>query len=65
MGASAQRPDDWKPHYYLGLILWTKGRTEEARRLFAQCEGVDFAPFFLSRAMLNLARRLRRCPGRL
>ncbi len=51
--AIAQRPGDWKPRYYLGLILWSKGRTEEARALFAQCEGVDFAPFFLSRAMLN------------
>jgi tetratricopeptide (TPR) repeat protein len=50
--AVAQRPADWKPRYYLGLILWSKGRAEEARALLAKCEGVDFAPFFLSRAML-------------
>jgi len=48
------RPDDWKPKYYLGLILWSKGRVEEARRLFAQCENADFAPLFLARAQLDL-----------
>ncbi len=51
--AVAERPADWKPRYYLGLILWSKGRVEEARDLFAKCESVDFAPFFLSRAMIN------------
>ena len=34
----SQRPDDWKPRYYLGLILWSKGRVDEARALFAQCD---------------------------
>lgn len=48
------RPDDWKPRYYLGLILWGKGRVEEARQLFAQCEAADFAPLFLARAQLDL-----------
>jgi tetratricopeptide (TPR) repeat protein len=47
-----RRPGDWKPRYYLGLILWSKGRVDEARALFAQCDAADFAPFFLSRAML-------------
>jgi tetratricopeptide (TPR) repeat protein len=50
--AASQRPADWKPRYYLGLILWSKGRVKEARDLWAACQGVDFAPFFLSRAML-------------
>jgi len=46
------RPQDWKPKYYLGLILWSKGRVEETKRLFDQCDQADFAPFFLTRAML-------------
>jgi tetratricopeptide (TPR) repeat protein len=50
--AAAARPDDWKPKYYLGLILWGKGRIDEAKALFAQGDKSDFAPFFLSRAML-------------
>ncbi|MDD8026998.1 MAG: DUF5107 domain-containing protein [Acidobacteriota bacterium] len=48
-----ERPGDWKPRYYLGLILWSKGRVDEARTLFARCDAADFAPFFLSRAMLQ------------
>jgi tetratricopeptide (TPR) repeat protein len=48
----AQRPDDWKPRYYLGLILWAKGRVDEAKALLDKCDGADFAPLFLSRAML-------------
>ena len=46
-------PGDWKPKYYLGLIYWGKGRIDEARALFAQSDGADFAPFFLTRAMLE------------
>jgi tetratricopeptide (TPR) repeat protein len=49
------RPSDWKPKYYLGLILWSKGRVDEAKKLFDQCDGADFAPFFLMRATLNRA----------
>ncbi len=50
--AAAARPADWKPKYYLGLILWAKGRIDEARDLFAICDGADFAPFFLARGSL-------------
>ena len=53
--AMAQRPDDWKPRYYLGLILWSKGRIDEAKMLFDKCDAADFAPLFLSRAMLYRA----------
>jgi tetratricopeptide (TPR) repeat protein len=53
--AMAERPDDWKPKYYLGLILWAKGRVEEAKALWTRCDEADFAPFFLSRAMLHRA----------
>jgi tetratricopeptide (TPR) repeat protein len=51
--AAATRPADWKPKYYLGLILWGKGRIDETRGLFAQCDSADFAPFFLARGYLE------------
>ncbi|MBM3311667.1 MAG: tetratricopeptide repeat protein, partial [Candidatus Aminicenantes bacterium] len=50
--AASAQPDDWKPKYYLGLVLWSKGRVDEARELFNRCDGSDFAPLFLTRAML-------------
>lgn len=50
--AAALRPDDWKPRYYLALVLWGKGRVKKAEALLADCEAADFAPLFLSRAML-------------
>lgn len=48
--ALAARPADWKPKYYLALILWGKDRIEEARDLFEMIEGADFAPFHIARA---------------
>ncbi len=50
--AVAARPSDWKPKYYLGLILWGKGRLEEARDLFQMCDDSDYAPFFVARGSL-------------
>lgn len=50
--AVAARPADWKPKYYLGLILWGKGRLEETRDLFQMCEDADFAPFYIARGSL-------------
>ena len=47
--AVAARPADWKPKYYLALILWGKGRLEETRDLFEMCENADFAPFYIAR----------------
>jgi tetratricopeptide (TPR) repeat protein len=47
--ALAARPTDWKPKYYLALILWGKGRLEEARDLFEMVETADFAPFHIAR----------------
>ncbi len=52
--AIGRRPSDWRPKYYLGLILWSKGRIDETKALLESCSGVDFAPFFLTRAMLYL-----------
>jgi tetratricopeptide (TPR) repeat protein len=48
--AVAARPADWKPKYFLALILWGKGRTDEARDLFEMCEVSDYAPFWSARA---------------
>lgn len=50
--AAAARPLDWKPMYYLGLIMWGKGRIDGARAFFARCDNADFAPFFLARGYL-------------
>lgn len=50
--AVAARPADWKPKYYLALILWSKGRIEETRDLFQMCEDADFAPFYIARGSL-------------
>jgi tetratricopeptide (TPR) repeat protein len=47
--AVAARPADWKPKYYLALILWGKGRLIEARDLLEMCEGADYAPFWTAR----------------
>jgi len=47
--ALAARPADWKPKYYLALILWGKGRLEEARDLLEMIENADFAPFYIAR----------------
>ena len=53
--AGAARPGDWKPPYYLGLILWGKGRLDEARALLARCDAADFSPLFLARGALSRA----------
>jgi len=50
--AISERPQDWKPKYYLGLIYSAKGRIEETQTLFEQCDSADFAPFFLARGSL-------------
>ncbi len=47
--AIAARPADWRPKYYLALILWGKGRLEEAKDLFEMAEGAEYAPFYLAR----------------
>ena len=48
----------WKSGYYLGLILWNKGRTDEAYRLFKNYERKpDFWPFYVARS--NLLKELK------
>jgi len=41
----------WKTSYYLGLVLWHSGKTEEAKGLFKDlADAPDWAPFYLTRA---------------
>ena len=47
--AVAARPADWRPKYFLALILWGKGRLDEARDLFEMCENAEYAPFWIAR----------------
>ncbi len=43
--------ENWKPRYYLALLLWNAGRGDEARQFFEQSgDTPDFAPFYLARA---------------
>lgn len=43
----------WKPHYYLGLLRWSRNDLEGARALFKECGEPSYAPFYAARAELN------------
>jgi tetratricopeptide (TPR) repeat protein len=46
-----RRTDNWRPKYYLALILWSRNELARARELLAQCgTAPDFAPFYAGRA---------------
>lgn len=47
--------DSWKPKYYYGLLLWSKGRKDEAKELFSRCGETSFAPFYAAYANLEPA----------
>ncbi len=48
---AARKTDNWKLDYYRALVYWSKGRKEDAGRLFAKCgEAPDYAPFYAIRA---------------
>ena len=51
--AAQDRPEDWKARYYLALILWSRGRTDEARELLNGCGKPGFAPLYITRAQIN------------
>jgi tetratricopeptide (TPR) repeat protein len=43
----------WKAKYYLGLLFWNLGRTQEAGKLFQSCQNIpDYSTFYLARAEL-------------
>jgi tetratricopeptide (TPR) repeat protein len=44
------RPNEWKTKYYLALVLWSKGRVEEAQQWLKECGHPDFDPFYIIRA---------------
>ena len=46
-----RRTDNWRPKYYLALILWSRNELAKARDLLASCGNApDFAPFYAGRA---------------
>jgi predicted Zn-dependent protease len=46
-----RRTDNWRPKYYLALILWSRNELARARDLLTQCgTAPDFAPFYAGRA---------------
>ncbi|MFQ6037903.1 MAG: tetratricopeptide repeat protein, partial [Candidatus Aminicenantales bacterium] len=47
--ASLAAPEDWKPKYFLALILWSRGRVSEARDLLEACGNPEYGPFYLTR----------------
>jgi len=50
---AAEKASGWKTSYYLGLLLWSFGKTEEAETIFRKLAEVpDWAPFYLIRARL-------------
>lgn len=55
-----EEPQNWKPKYYLGLIYWGKGKLQETRNLFADCNTADFASFYISRGYLYKQTDLRK-----
>jgi hypothetical protein len=54
--AIATDPEAWKPKYYLALLLWSKGRVDEAQSLLEACGEPDFAPFYHARAFFERGR---------
>jgi Tfp pilus assembly protein PilF len=50
-----EHTDNWKPKYYYGLLLWSKGRKDEAKTFFSRCDETAFAPFYAAYANLEPA----------
>jgi tetratricopeptide (TPR) repeat protein len=46
-----RQTDNWRPKYYLALILWSRNEVPRARDLLSRCaDAPDFAPFYAARA---------------
>ncbi|MBN2408313.1 MAG: DUF5107 domain-containing protein [Candidatus Aminicenantes bacterium] len=51
---AAAQDSGWKSTYYLGLLLWSTGKSQEAAEMFDRLEtSPDWAPFYLIRAGLR------------
>lgn len=49
-----KKNNNWKTKYYLGLIIWSKGRNHEALSLMNACgNNPNFAPFYLTRRKIR------------
>ena len=48
-----RQSSDWKPRYYQALVYWTNQQQEKALQLLEQCGASDYAPLYLTRAMLK------------
>lgn len=47
---AVKQNNSWKTKYYLGLIYWSKGRAEEAKKYFQDCGNQpDYFAFYLTR----------------
>ncbi len=45
------KSSNWRPRYYLALVLWSRNELARARDLLTQCgTAPDFAPFYAGRA---------------
>ncbi len=46
-----RKTDNWRPKYYLALVLWSRNDMARARDLLTSCGNApDFAPFYAARA---------------
>lgn len=50
---AATRQPDWKIDYYLGLIYWANQDKTKALELLDACTPANYAPFYLTRALLK------------
>ena len=48
------KSDDWKIKYYQGLTYWANQQKDKALNLLNDCSPSDYAPFYLSRAQLQM-----------
>ncbi|MFM8394303.1 MAG: tetratricopeptide repeat protein, partial [Acidobacteriota bacterium] len=56
IGREKDNDGSWKPRYYLALLNWSLGRSQEAGQLFAACGNrPDYAPFYATRAAFTAA----------
>ncbi len=54
LSQAIRHSNSWKPNYYLGLLYWGIGKKEEAYTRLKTCgDQPNFAPFYLTRALLS------------
>ncbi len=58
---AAKYSNNWKIPYYTALIKWHKNDIEQANLLIDKCNNVDFAPFYLTKALLKSGEEKEKC----